>query len=406
MRVIVSLEAHFGQIPDGSIYVNCVYDYNFLRRYLDVFDEALVFARVHQVKEGDLSTVPLKASGPGIRFFPLPDYLGPWQYLRCWSGLKALAKQALRGEDACVLRVPGPISTLLWRELIKASRPYGVEVVGDGALVPGSVKSILRPVLRWKMRWELTKQCRMASAASYVTEYSLQKRYPPGCWSTHYSSIELSPQSIVNDRLVEERIRTISRKHDSKGPWRICYAGSMANLMKAPDVLIDAVAECIGGGINLELVMLGDGQFRASLEHRAQKLGIGDSVKFLGRLPSGQPVYEQLDKADLYVMPSRQEGLPRSVIEAMARGLPCVTSNVGGFPELVESQYMVKPDDVSGLAETIAKTISNAEEMKRLVRRGVEIALKYRSDILQKRRVKFYCELRDITQDWLNNHKK
>jgi glycosyltransferase involved in cell wall biosynthesis len=79
---------------------------------------------------------------------------------------------------------------------------------------------------------------------------------------------------------------------------------------------------------------------------------------------------------------------------------------VGGLPELVESQYMVKPDDVSGLAETIAKTISNVEEMKRLVRRGVEIASKYRSDVLQERRVKFCCELRDITQDWLNNHKK
>jgi glycosyltransferase involved in cell wall biosynthesis len=180
----------------------------------------------------------------------------------------------------------------------------------------------------------------------------------------------------------------------------------MFNLMKAPDVLIDAVAECLGRGINLELVMLGEGQFRASLERRVQRLGIAERVKFLGPLPMGQAVYDQLDQADLYVMPSRQEGLPRSVIEAMARGLPCITSNVGGLPELVESQYMVKPDDTSGLAETIAKTISNVEEMKRLVKRSVEIASKYRSDILQERRVKFYCVLRDITQDWLNNRKE
>lgn len=401
MRVVVALGDHYLRTPGGEAYSKSVLDYAFWRRYLDVFDEVLVFARMAETTEPieDRS----KSSGSGVSFSPLPDFHGPLQYLKVRKELLVRARQMLKTNDAYILRVPGTVGTVLWREVLKANRPYGVEVVGDpwDSLSPGSVKTVLRPILRRKIRWELTRQCRLADAVSYVTEYSLQQRYPPGRWSTHCSDVQLSNETIIDASAIETRIKSIEAKGITKGPWRICYAGTMAQLYKAPDVLIDAVSQCIAGGLDLELIMLGDGQYRSQLQEQAERLGIGDKVKFLGMLPAGRTVYEQFDKADLYVLPSRQEGLPRSVIEAMARGLPCITSNVGGLPELMEREYMVNPNNMSALSSKIAAAVSDVDGMKNAVRRNVKVAAKYRSDVLQQKRVEFFTKIKEVTLAWL-----
>ncbi|MGA1979150.1 MAG: glycosyltransferase [Sedimentisphaerales bacterium] len=408
MRVIVAIQERFNITPDGDVYPTSIVDYAFWSRYLKVFDEVVVFARVYPIDEPDAASIPLKASGPGVVFFLLPCYIGPWQYLKCRQKLKRLAKQVLLNEAACILRVPGVIGTLLWYELIRTARPYGLEVVGDpwDSLSPGSVKTVLRPIARRKESWELTRQCRMASVASYVTEHSLQKRYPPGNWSTHYSSIELSAGTIATEEDIKHRLENIDAKALNHGPWRVCYAGSMEQLYKAPDILIKAIVICLARGMKLELVLLGDGRYRPQLENIARKLGISRHVIFLGKVPSGKAVYDQFDMADLYVLPSRQEGLPRSVIEAMARGLPCIGSNVGGFGELLENEYMVQPDDVSALADRIAKVIADPDGLKSAVKRNVEVASQYSSDILEKRRIEFYAKVKEVTQDWLRGKRE
>jgi len=409
MRVIVALQHHFSMTADGTVYPTSVFEYAIWRRYLDVFDEVVVFGRVKCVQEPPASA-PSQSTGPRVSFYPLPDHSGPWQYCRHHAKLKTLARQILQNQDkdACILRVPSNISSLLWNELSRAERPYGVEVVGNpwDTFAPGSVKTILRPIIRRKMTWELARQCRMASAASYVTEHILQKQYPAGCWSTHYSSIELPAELIIDEAAINKRIQRIGIKSALKEPWHICYVGTMSRLYKAPDVLIDAVGRCIGKGINLKLTMIGDGRFRGQLEQRALRLGISNSVKFTGQLPPGQAVIEHLDAADMFVLPSLTEGLPRSIIEAMARGLPCITTNVGGLPELVESGYLVNPGDVSALADKIAAVISDVDGTKRAVRRNVKAAANYRSDILRRRRIEFYNRVKSCTLAWLKQKKE
>ncbi len=404
MRVIVGTHHHFRMLPDGTVYPYSVSDYAFWHRYLDVFDEVVVFARLKKVNETDQANLPAKASGPGVSFFALPDFLGAWQYLKNYPKIAGLAKKVLRGNDACILRVPSYLGTLLWHELMRTKRPYVVEAVGDPwqAFSPGSHQSILRPFLRRKWAREMAQQCRHAAAAAYVTERELQKRYPPGGWSTHYSSIELSQEFIIDQAGIEKRLKTIETRAKSNGPWHLCFVGSLWHLSKSPDILIAAVADCVKRGLNLKLTIVGGGSLRGQLEQQVGKLGITKHVNFLGQLPPGQVIFDQLDRSDLYVLPSRSEGMPRTIIEAMARGLPCIGGHEGGFAELLDDEYMVKPVDAATLSCTIERTLSDIDGMKQAVRRNVEKAAEYRSDILQKRRIEMFARLRQITQEWYN----
>lgn len=390
---MVALENRFIKARNGNVYSTTVCDYKFWTRYLQVFDEVTVLARVAEVAETELDRP--KANGPGVNFLSLPSFVGPWQYLRSRRTVNRLVADALAHAEAFILRVPGTIATLLWQRLAKAGIPYGVEVVGDpwDALASGNVKSILRPLLRTKMSREMARQCRLASVASYVTEYSLQKRYPPSGWSTHYSSIELAETAFVDQSSLEKRIQRLKSKSTGTELWSICHVGMMEHLYKAPDILIAAVASCVRKGLNLELVMVGDGRFKSQLQQQVREAGLKNRVRFLGRLVPGESICEVLDGADLYVLPSRQEGLPRSLIEAMARGLPCIGSTVGGIPELLDDEDMVPPGNVEVLAASIESVIGKSDRLETMSRRNLQRARKYRSEELNKRRIEFYTKL-------------
>lgn len=398
MRVMVTFEARFIRAPTGDVYTRGTVDYNFLSRYLAVFDEVIVLARMEDADE--IPPNKSRADGPNVSFFPVPYYFGPIQFLKRYRKLKAAAEQAVDAADTYILRVAGPVGTLLWRCLMKKGIPYGIEVVFDpwDGLSPGSVKTILRPAIRRIMRWQLARQCHHASVATYVTECALQRRYPPGSWSTHYSDIDLPADVILDDSMVDKRMERIESKINSGEPLRLCFVGSISQLFKAPDILISSVADCTKKGINLELVMLGDGQYRRQLEEQARRLGIADKVHFLGNIPAGQAVYEQLDQAELFVLPSRTEGLPRSIIEAMARAVPCISSAVGGIPELLDEEYLVPSGEVEPLAKKIEEVLSDKGKLREMSRRNLEKAREYCIDKLNPRSKEFFEKLAEITQ--------
>ena len=250
------------------------------------------------------------------------------------------------------------------------------------------------------MRRHLAQQCRYASMASYVTKQTLQKRYPSSCWSTHYSTIDMPPEMILDDSVVCKRMARIEAKCKLGDPLRLCFVGSISQMYKAPDILIAAVSVCLDKGINLELFILGDGQYKRKLEDQARSLGIAEKVFFLGNVPTGKAVYEQLDNSDLFVLPSRTEGLPRSLIEAMARGLPCIGSHVGGIPELLDEDYMVPAGQVEPLAQKLQEVIGNKAMLEQMSKQNLKKAYEYCIDVLRERRRECYEKLADITRAW------
>jgi glycosyltransferase involved in cell wall biosynthesis len=169
-------------------------------------------------------------------------------------------------------------------------------------------------------------------------------------------------------------------------------------------VLIDAVAAAVREGADLELVLAGEGKYRPEFERRAATLGLGARARFLGQVPYGAGVREVLDRADLFVLPSRSEGLPRAIIEAMARGLPCIGSTVSGIPELLPAEDLVPPDDVPALTAKIREVLGDRARMQRMSVRNLAKAEDYREELLRARRRAFYRSLRETTERWLHEH--
>jgi len=413
MKVLVTLEHRFYRTPDGRVWTKGPNAYPFWTRYLAGFDGVRVAARIVEV---DVATAEDRAaSGPGVEFVAVPNYLGPWEFARrAWAVRHALEHACTPG-DAVILRVSSHLAGCLAPWLQRMGQPFGLEVVNDpyDVFAPGAVQYKLRPLFRWWFTRQLRRQCQRACAVAYVTEEALQTRYPcagycvgmsdveisqdsilaaPTVFTTHYSSVELSRGDSVT---TFRRIAGQSARH------RLVSVGSLAQMYKAPDILIRAVAACTRTGMDLSLDLIGDGKHRPELEQLAGRLGVADRIRFLGHLPAGAAIRERLDDADLFVLASRCEGLPRAMIEAMARSLPCVGSSVGGIPELLASEDLVPPGNVRALAQKLREVLSSPERMTRMSARNLGKAQDYRDDILAARRKAFLEHLRDHTAAWL-----
>ncbi len=392
MNLVVSIEHRFDQTPDGMVWTQTMFARPFWSRYLTVFDHVRVVARLHAV-----ASVPetwQRADGDGVSFAALPFYLGPWQYLRRRRRLTEAAVAAVEPGDAVIFRAPSTIATQIEPALRRAGHPYGVEVLGDpyDVFAPGAVRHPLRRFFRWWFPKKLTLLCAGATVTGYVTEHALQRRYPPalGAFTTYYSDVELSEGTFVPEPRAPRR----------EGTFTLVTVGSLAQMYKAPDVQIDAIAQLVKEGLDVRLVVVGDGKHRPELAERAAALGIAERVVFRGQLTAGAAVRAELDAADIFCMPSRTEGMPRAMIEAMARGLPCIGSTMGGIPELLPAEDMAPPGDVAALVETIRAVVTDPERRARMSARNLARARDYGEDELRARRTSFYRALHERTEAW------
>jgi glycosyltransferase involved in cell wall biosynthesis len=243
----------------------------------------------------------------------------------------------------------------------------------------------------------MREQCADACAAAYVSEHALQRRYPPapGAFSTNYSSIVLPDAALASaPRSLQAEQRTFT----------LIIVGTLDNLGKGPDVLLDAVAACVREGLDIKLILVGGGRYQQRLKAQAAASGLDGRVRFLGWLPAGEAVYAQLDQADLFVLPSRQEGVSRATIEAMARGLPCIATTVGGTSELLPPEDMVPPGDATAIARKIHEVVTNPARMARMSARNLDKAHEYKEEVLRERWTAFYRHVRERTEAWLKTN--
>lgn len=155
--------------------------------------------------------------------------------------------------------------------------------------------------------------------------------------------------------------------------FRFLFVGRLVP-QKGIDVLLHALSglpEAEPGGRQIVLDLVGDGTQRESLRSLALQLGVASRVCFHGAIPNGG-VPEYLLAADVFVLPSRFEGMPGVLLEACAHGLPVIATRVSGSEEILEhgGGWLVPPEDVAALRGALLAAIACSSE--ELARRGAE----------------------------------
>ena len=408
-RVVVVLEQRFERTPDGRVWGPGTFGPAFWSRYLIVFATVTVVARLKHVATP--SDGYHRCDSDVVDFAPVPDYLGPWEFLKNRRAVRRAAIAAYDPSCSVILRIPSPIGSCLVSHLHRIHQPYAVEVIGDpyDVMSPAAFRHPLRPIFRWWLTRRQRSECRAASAAAYVTERTLQGRYPCHGFSVGVSDVALA--------LVPPRTTTVFTTHYSSVALSGCVAApraldplplarpvlisvaTLSQMYKGIDVLIDAIHRCVSNGLDVHAIVAGDGKYRGDLQARAERRGVSDRVRFAGQL-SRYELTDSLDAADVFVLASRCEGLPRAMIEAMARGLPCIGSEVGGIPELLSAEDMVPPGSSERLAATITEVVRDGWRRAQMSRRNLEKAQEYRDETLGLRRTAFYRQVRSVTEEW------
>jgi phosphatidyl-myo-inositol dimannoside synthase len=385
VKVIVATEARLFSGRDGQLRAPTQgRAYAFWTRYLEEFSEVRVLARVASAPAEGGHLV----EGPGVKVLPVTDFTGLKGLLRLgWRARSDVREWAeVTPASAMIARLPGAVGGMLMAHARRSSRPYAIEVVGDphAAVLGASLAGQASRAMALMARSHLRRQVRGAAAVSYVTKEMLQTSYPASARATvaSYSSVELP----------EEAFRAPEDLPAPSDPFHLVMVGTMSQTYKGHDVLLEAMAVLGRQGVSTRASFVGGGRLRGDLDQAARAMSL--DVTFTGQLGSADEVRAVLDTADLFVMPSRTEGLPRALIEAMARSLPAVGSVVGGIPELLDPQSMVPPGDAQALAGVIRLHLENADLRRRLAARNYAVAREYEKANLAIARKNFYSAVR------------
>ncbi len=139
---------------------------------------------------------------------------------------------------------------------------------------------------------------------------------------------------------------------------------------KGFDLLIRAVAQLVSHGLDVGLLIAGEGDERLRLQALIDELGLADRVKLLGYCSDTRGLYQALDA---YVLSSLREGLPNVLLEAMALEVPVVATRIAGVPRLIEdglNGVLVEPGDANGLTAAVRQLAGDASLRSRLGQAG------------------------------------
>lgn len=376
-------------IHDGPLFENNgdYYEYayhNLYERYSYIADEITFLTRV----------VPLGANG---RFTPVPRAVkvtgvpntkSPKALVQNGMAASRIIKKCVAENDVFVLRLQSMIAEKALKYILKAGKPFICEVVGcawDSYWNHSALGKLVAPVEYVRVR----NAVRQSDYVYYVTTEFLQSRYPakPGARTVCCSNVVLD--DLDNSALLR-RLKRLETAPYGGRPLVIGTAAALDTRYKGQEYVIRAIPMLRELGIDVEYRLAG-GRNRNPGDHYladvAEECGVTDRVKFVGTLSKDEMrgFYEGLD---VYAQPSKQEGLPRSVIESMATGCPCIGTNLAGIPELIQSNLLFEKGSARGVVSAVQRLLMM--DLAEVARRNYRISTQYSCDILDARRRKFY----------------
>jgi glycosyltransferase involved in cell wall biosynthesis len=371
VRLGIAYHMPFWQTADGALWEA----EGSFARYVDslapYFDEVLLAVPV-------FDTPPVsgtRVQAANVRLYPLPYYPGPKQFIPLLPRINALLRAWVEQCDLINLRVPTPSGYFAYRHARKLGKPIFLLVVGDyQALVPhlgyrGAKHALFSFYVRFE-EWALRRMIR--TALTFTNGGALHEKHAshgPRVHETKTSTLRLEDVATRVDTCGSSPIRllTVSRIDPRKG-LRTLPAAVAALVEDRVDVTLDLVGPSIG--------QPGDEE-RAALLAEAKRLGVSDRVHLRGAVPLDQ-LMADYQRYDIFVLPTRPgEGIPRVLLEAMAAGLPVVTTRVSGIASLIahgENGLLVDHPDPVEVARAVKRVIESPVFRRTLIQRAYETA--------------------------------
>lgn len=325
------------------------------KRYLRVVEKLYVLTRVYNVNSTYEEMHQEKIDVPGVEVVDFPNLSSPKRFIHLKKYKKIIFKY-INESDLVFIR-GGLIADLAAKYSQKIKKPYLFECAYcsfDDYWNHGIVGKFIAPFMELRQK-NIAKN---AAYVIYVTEKWLQKRYPTkGCF-TYASNVYLD--GFDDNVLANKKIRN---EQLNKRTILVGTIGGIDNKAKGHRFVLKAMKllkEKYDLDINYEIVGSGEG---TTLKAIAVKNKVDNHFFIKGQMTHIE-IMNWLDNIDIYIQPSLQEGLPRSLIEAMSRGCLAIGSSTAGIPELLPEKYVFERGKYKDLAHKLFDLINSEDKDK------------------------------------------
>jgi L-malate glycosyltransferase len=303
-------------------------------------------------------------------------------------------------------RREGNDPALVWRlyRLFRRERPHVVHTHAWGTLLEGLTAARLarvplvvhgehgtlqlRPRQRWCQQQAWARVDRLLSVSSRLAERMAEAtKFPVDRIQVLRNGVDLGRFGLGS--------RVAAR--DALGlPLDATVAGAVGRLVPVKDhvLLVEAAALLQRQGLRPLVAIAGEGPSRSAIEERAAALGVADRLRLLGHRPDVETVFAALD---VFVQPSRSEGLSNTIMEAMAASLPVVATQVGGADELVVdgvTGLLVQPGVAESLAGALGRLLSVPADQARMGTAGrSRVETEFELSVAVRRYERLYVDL-------------
>ncbi|AWG23049.1 hypothetical protein FFWV33_16720 [Flavobacterium faecale] len=378
------LFVHDGPIytnDDKSIFYGVHYNDTLIQRYSYFGNSVNFLMRRAVVSEKDGQNFSI-IKHPAFSFIEVPNFKSIKAYFKKTEAI-AIIKKAVDEHDVIILRLPSAIGTIAFEYASSINKPILIEKVACvyDALWNYDWRGRLIASQKMKKYQDILQK---ASHTIYVTDHFLQSRYPTEGKSIGCSDVIVTD---LDDAILNKRIVKIVNLP------KVLTIGTVAAIdvpYKGQADVIQAIAILKKQNILFNYKIVGQGD-ASRLNKIIEQCQVADLVEIVGPLKSAQ-VFDFLDTIDLYIQPSKTEGLPRAVIEAMSRACPILGSDIAGIPELINKNSLFQAGNISEIVEFLKQL--NKSTLEQWARENFIKAATFNMETLNIKREEFYKEFK------------
>lgn len=351
-----------------GIYVDALAEY---------FDHVVV---CNTVARFDIPEARYELRSPNVSVTPLPYFQGvadsPWLLLGCARRIW----QASRSWDLLYMTLPSPLAIAGYLSARARGIPVIVDIEGDleAQYEAGRYRGLCGLAAQIAVRlFEYLTQWMVDRAVTITQGEALYRKHVRD--GNHIVNIPWSP--MLHEMIVQ-------REDTCQGPKvRLLFVGALLE-KKGIFVLLEAARLMRDYGDSFLVTYVGTGAFAGELSRRIDEAGLSSHVILKGGIYEQSDLMREFDQADIFVFPTYAEGFPRVIFEAMARGLPVISTRVSGIPGLVKDHaLLVSPGSPYEVADAVRRVISDPSFRRSMIRHGYEIAREYTLEKTTEKRV-------------------